>query len=89
MGKLDNIIAPQYESFSTKNPWVTGEELGTGIGVFLSTWQGQLQLSAAYNEAWHDREEVQGLLEGYCAIVWKGLGLGDGTNGEPKVERVH
>ncbi|KAF3046842.1 hypothetical protein E8E11_009042 [Didymella keratinophila] len=57
MGKLDNIVAPQYRSFSVKNPWVTGEELGTGIGVFLGTWQGQLQLSAAYNKGWHDKEE--------------------------------
>lgn len=89
MGKLDNIIAPQHGSFSARNPWVTGEELGTGIGVFLGTWQGQLQLSAAYNEAWHDKEEVQGFLEGCCGIVWKGLGLGDGTNDEPKVEWVH
>jgi hypothetical protein len=89
MGKLDNIIAPQYGSFSAKNPWVTGEELGTGIGVFLGTWQGQLQLSAAYNEAWHDREEVQEFLEGCCGTVWKGLDLGDGTNGDPKVEWVH
>ncbi|KAF3046023.1 hypothetical protein E8E12_010394 [Didymella heteroderae] len=89
MGKLDNVIAPQHGAFSTKNPWVTGEELGTGIGVFLGTWQGQLQLSAAYNEAWHDREEVRGFLERCCGIVWKGLGLGDGTNHVPKVEWVH
>jgi hypothetical protein len=89
MGRLDNIFAPQHGSFSARNPWVTGEQLGTGIGVFLGAWQGQLQLSAAYNEAWHDREEMQRFLEGYCAIVWKGLGLGDGTNGEPKIEWVH
>lgn len=75
--------------FSAKNSWVTGEELGTGIGVFLGTWQGQLQLSAAYNEAWHDREEVQGFLEGCCGIIWKELGLRDGTNGEPEIEWLH
>lgn len=89
MGKLDSIIAPQHGTFSAKDPWVTGEELGTGIGVFLGTWQGRLQLSAAYNEAWHDREEVQGFLEGCCGVVWRGLGLGDGIDGEPKVEWVH
>lgn len=89
MGKLDSMIAPQHGVFSAKDPWVTGEELSTGIGVFLSTWQGRLQLSAAYNEAWHDSEEVRGFLEGCSGIVWKGVGLGDGSDGEPKIEWVH
>lgn len=89
MGKLDDVIAPHHGAFSAKDPWVIGEELGTGIGVFLGTWQGRLQLSTAYNEAWHDRKEVQGFLEGCCGIVWRGLGLGDGTDGEPKVEWIH
>ncbi|KAF1359011.1 hypothetical protein EJ07DRAFT_166448 [Lizonia empirigonia] len=89
MGKLDNIIAPQHGTFTAKHPWVTGEELGTGIGVFLGTWQGNLQLSAAYNEAWHDREEVRGFLESCCEIVWRGLGLGSGSERKPKVEWMH
>lgn len=89
MGNLGNVIAPRHGAFSAKDPWVTGEELGTGIGVFLGTWQGRLQLSAAYNEAWHDREEVQGLLEGCCNMVWRGLGLADGTGGKPEVDWVH
>lgn len=89
MGKLDSIIAPQHGAFTAKQPWVTGEELGTGIGVFLGTWQGNLQLSAAYNEAWHDREEVRGFLESCCEIVWRGLGLGSGSEGKPEVEWMH
>jgi len=55
----------------------------------LSTWEGRLQLSAAYNEAWHDREEVRGFLEGCSGIAWRGLGLGDETDGEPRVEWLH
>ncbi|KAJ4994437.1 hypothetical protein SVAN01_00266 [Stagonosporopsis vannaccii] len=89
MGVLDRVIAPRHGAFSAKDPWVTGEELGTGIGVFLGTWQGRLQLSAAYNDAWHDREEVRGFLEGCSGIAWRGLGLGDGTDGEPQVEWLH
>ena len=89
MGKLDSIIVPQHGAFKANDPWVTGEELGTGIGIFLGTWQGRLQLSAAYNEVWHDREEIRGFLEGCSGIVWRGLGLGDGVDSEPTVEWVH
>lgn len=89
MGNLNKIVAPQHGAFKARNPWVTGEELGTGIGLFLGTWQGRLQLSAAYNEAWHDREEIRGFLEGCSGIVWNGLGLGEGTDGEPQIEWLH
>jgi hypothetical protein len=86
MGQLDNIIAPKQGTFTAKDPWVTGEELGTGLGLFLGTWQGKLQLSAAYNEAWHDREEIREFLESCSAIVWRGLGLGSELHSRPDVE---
>lgn len=89
MGVLDKVIAPQNGIFKARDPWVTGEELGTGLGVFLGTWQGRLQLSAAYNEAWHDREEVRGFLEGCSELVSRGLGLEGWTAGEPRVEWLH
>lgn len=89
MGVLDKVITPQHGAFNAKDPWVTGEELGTGIGLFLATWEGRLQLSAAYNEAWHDREEVRGFLEGCSGIAWKGLGLEDELGDEPRVEWLH
>lgn len=75
MGVLDKVIRHQYGSFSVENPWVTGEELGTGLGLFLGTWKGRLTLSAAYNEAWHGREEVLDVLNRCNNIVFQGLGL--------------
>lgn len=89
MGKLDGIVTPQHGDVRAKDPWVTGEELGTGIGVFLGTWQDRLQLSAAYNEAWHNREEVRGFLEGCCGIVWRGLGLEVEKGDRNGIEWIH
>ncbi|MCV5085065.1 hypothetical protein OFB78_31180, partial [Escherichia coli] len=43
-------------------PWVTGEELTNGLGVFLGTLDGVLCLSCAFNEAWHDRKGVDEFL---------------------------
>lgn len=78
MGVVDKIISPQHGPFKINTPWVTGVELGTGLGVFLGTWEGSLCLSAAYNDAWHDREEVEGFLKHVQGVVWKGLGLDHG-----------
>jgi hypothetical protein len=77
MGVIDKIIKPQHGSIKVDRPWVTGEELGTGLGVFLGTWEGKLQLSAAYNDAWHTGEEVDAYLKLCQDVVMKGLGLRD------------
>jgi hypothetical protein len=77
MGVLDKVIRHSYGSFSVENPWVTGEELGTGLGVFLDTWKGRLTLSAAYNDAWHGKKEVLDVLNGCNDIAFQGLGIGE------------
>ncbi|KAJ5468140.1 hypothetical protein N7475_005892 [Penicillium sp. IBT 31633x] len=63
MGVVDKILSPTHGNFELDDPWVTGEELGTGLGVFLGTYRGSLCLSAAYNDIWHDEAEVRGFLD--------------------------
>ncbi|KAH7075872.1 hypothetical protein BKA63DRAFT_595590 [Paraphoma chrysanthemicola] len=82
LGVLDKIVAPRHGRFEVESAWVAGEELGTGLGVFLGTWQGKLQVSAVWNEAWHDEREVCELLDACREVVWKGLGLGLGMGKE-------
>lgn len=72
MGKIDTVISPQHGVFDLEDPWVTGEELGTGLGLFLGTWKGRMTLSAAYNDAWHDRETVVKFVE---RCNWRVLGV--------------
>jgi len=55
------------------NSWVTREELGTGIGVFLGTWKGKLCLSAGYNEAYHGQEDIKTFLERVKEVIFLGL----------------
>ncbi|GFF37825.1 hypothetical protein IFM58399_05027 [Aspergillus lentulus] len=74
LGVVDNVISPSHGTFELDSPWVTGEELGTGLGLFLGTWKGVLTLSAAYNDAWHDKEEVVEFIERCNVIVVQGLG---------------
>ncbi|RHZ59273.1 uncharacterized protein CDV56_108121 [Aspergillus thermomutatus] len=75
LGVVDNVISPSHGAFELATPWVTGEELGTGLGLFLGTWKGELTLSAAYNDAWHDKEEVVRFIERCNVIVVQGLTL--------------
>ncbi|OJJ44623.1 hypothetical protein ASPZODRAFT_71366 [Penicilliopsis zonata CBS 506.65] len=75
MGVIDQIIRAHRGPFELTNPWVTGEELGTGLGLFLGTFKGQICLSAAYNDAWHDMDEVMGLVTRCNALVCQSLGV--------------
>ncbi|KAJ5773503.1 hypothetical protein N7457_008399 [Penicillium paradoxum] len=69
MGVVDKILSPTQGKFELDDPWVTGEELGTGLGVFLGTYRGSLCLSAAYNDVWHDEAEARAFLDKCNNIV--------------------
>ncbi|KAM0289405.1 hypothetical protein ACHAO9_006058 [Fusarium lateritium] len=75
MGRTDTIVAPWTKAFSARDPWVTVEELGNGLGLFLGTFEGELCLSAAYNDAWHTEGDVRGYLERCKDVVLSGLGI--------------
>lgn len=74
MGKVDAIIKPINGDFKVHDAWVTGEELRSGLGLFLGTFGGQLCLSGAYNDAWHTEDEVMDFLRRCQGIVadWVG-----------------
>lgn len=79
----DKLIKPDWDGgpdglrVRVDEPWVTGEELGNGLGVFLGTFRGRLEVSAAFNEAWHGKGEVEGFLERLVGVVM-GACLGKG-----------
>ncbi|KAJ5188929.1 hypothetical protein N7491_005251 [Penicillium cf. griseofulvum] len=75
LGVLDKIISSRHGAFNLESPWVTGEELGTGLGLFLGTFRGRLCLSAAYNDAWYDESGVMKILRDCNELVVHGLGL--------------
>ncbi|KAF5709536.1 hypothetical protein FMUND_10025 [Fusarium mundagurra] len=75
MGRTDVIVVPETGAFEARDPWVTGEELGNGLGLFLGTFQGELCLSAAYNDAWHTERDVNEYLERCKDVVFSGLGI--------------
>ena len=75
MGRIDNVMAHQHGAIEVSNPWVTGEELRSGLGLFLGSFRGRLSLSAAYNDAWHDEETTMRFLGRCLDIVNSGLGI--------------
>ncbi|OLN97793.1 hypothetical protein CCHL11_02514 [Colletotrichum chlorophyti] len=75
MGRVDSIIAPKTGAIEVHDPWVTGEELGNGLGVFLGTFRDELCLSAAYNDAWHTEADVFDFLKRCKDVVFRGFGI--------------
>ncbi|KAM5343961.1 hypothetical protein ACJ41O_012498 [Fusarium nematophilum] len=69
LGRIDPVIPPHLEALDISEPWVTGDEMGNGIGIFLITHRGRLSLGAAYNEAWHDRLEAERFLRHSVDLV--------------------
>ncbi|KAI9167934.1 beta-glucosidase [Paramyrothecium foliicola] len=69
LGKVDSIIPTQVGQIRVKNPWVTGEEMSNQFGLFLITHDGELNLAAAYNEAWHDESDALAFLHRCKALV--------------------
>lgn len=70
MGVVDGIVKRVHYlgeerggmKLEVQRPWVTGEELTNGLGVFLGTFDGVLCLSCAFNEAWHEKKDVDEFL---------------------------
>ncbi|KAK3400820.1 hypothetical protein B0T20DRAFT_371507 [Sordaria brevicollis] len=75
MGVVDRVVGKWHDlgldaggedgkegKLEVHRPWVTGEELTNGLGVFLGTFDGVLELSCAYNETWHSKENVDNFL---------------------------
>ncbi|KAM0321560.1 hypothetical protein ACHAQA_010050 [Verticillium albo-atrum] len=73
MGRVDTIVSPKSGAIDVHDAWVTGEELGTGLGLFLGSFKGHMCLSAAYNDAWHQEEDVADFLRRSKQIVWAGM----------------
>lgn len=73
MGVIDSIIESKRGDIEVHDPWVTGEELRNGLGLFLGTYRGSLTVSAAHNDAWHNKAEIQDFLRRVIEIVNLGL----------------
>lgn len=79
MGNVDSIIASKHGQIMVDKPWVTGEELGNGLGLFLGTFRSKMSLSAAYNDAWHNKAEVEDFVCRCRDIVLTGLRLSESS----------
>ena len=75
MGVIDKIIQADRSPFTVDAPWVTGDEYGTGVGVFLGSWRGEMTMSAVFNVAFHEEDKIAGFLGNVKRIVFAGLGI--------------
>ncbi|KAH6695386.1 hypothetical protein F5X68DRAFT_186860 [Plectosphaerella plurivora] len=69
LGRVDDIIPPRIGALRVSSPWVMGEEMSNSLGLFMVTHDGTLSLAAAYNDAWHNREEAEAFIARCVALV--------------------
>lgn len=74
LGVVDGPVPAATGPVAVSDPWVTREELRNGLALSVTVFQGELCLNAAYNEAWHDRVEVEAWLKMLIELVKVGLG---------------
>jgi hypothetical protein len=77
LGKVDAIIPGKIGRVRASKPWVTGEEMSNQYGLFLITHEGELSLAAAYNAAWHDKDDALDFLYRCRNIVLEVLDISE------------
>ncbi|KAF3344540.1 hypothetical protein VD0002_g4749 [Verticillium dahliae] len=75
LGRVDGMLPSKFGAFSVSRPWITGEEMRNGFGLFLTSHQGQLNLAAAYNDAWQTEEAAQNFLKACLRFLSTALGV--------------
>lgn len=81
MGVVDRTIQSRYGNISVRNFWVAGAEYSTGIGCFLSKFNGEIEFSAVWNVAFHTEDRIEKLLHKVLDIVETGLLKADEDQG--------
>lgn len=75
LGRMDSVINHHHGMFQAFSPWVVSEELRNALALFLGSFRNELCLSGAYNDAWHDEDEIMEFLDRCKEAVVEGLGL--------------
>ena len=75
MGVIEKLIQSSRSPFTIDAPWVTGDEYGTGVGTFLGSWRGEMTLSAVFNTAFHEEDNIVKFLSDVKEVVFAGLGV--------------
>lgn len=72
---MDSVINHHHGMFQAFGPWVVSEELRNALALFLGSFRNELCLSGAFNDAWHDEDEIMEFLDRCKETVVEGLGL--------------
>ncbi|KAF4420376.1 hypothetical protein FACUT_11196 [Fusarium acutatum] len=63
IGNLSSVLAPSNEMIELTNVWVASQPIITGIAIFLSSWNGEIELSSVFNSQFHSEEYMLRFLE--------------------------
>ena len=59
IGNISSIVSADHAAFAISDAWVTAEPLGSGVALFLGTWNGVLALNASFDSHWHENQYIE------------------------------
>ncbi|KAL2759300.1 hypothetical protein ACRALDRAFT_1079512 [Sodiomyces alcalophilus JCM 7366] len=73
LGRIDGVIPPRpSDSLEVSDTWMVAHILGPEIAVYLTGYRGRSDFRIAYNDAWHEREEMGDFLaKVYSEVLWQ------------------
>ncbi|KAF5638006.1 cycloheximide-inducible CIP70 (cytochrome P450 family) [Fusarium sp. NRRL 52700] len=63
IGNLSSVVATSNEMFELTDVWIASQSIFTGVAIFLSSWNGEIELSSVFNSQFHSEKYVQSFLE--------------------------
>ncbi|KAI1101032.1 hypothetical protein F4804DRAFT_335635 [Jackrogersella minutella] len=75
LGNVASIVSATHGPFELENVWAASEPIGSGVAMFLGTWDGKIELSSVFDTRYHDPRYIRKFLERILSCVCKGLGV--------------
>ncbi|KAL4728035.1 hypothetical protein ACLX1H_004743 [Fusarium chlamydosporum] len=75
IGNIAKIVEPSNGAFELSKVWVVSQPISAGVAIFLTSWDGQIELSSVFNTQYHNEGYVKGFLDKIMNHVFQGLGI--------------
>lgn len=63
LGNAGSFVKDQHGHLTVSGVWVAGVGLGAGVSLFILGWDGKIEVSCVFDEAFHARGSITGFLE--------------------------
>jgi hypothetical protein len=62
IGNISSIVATKYWPLELENVWAASEPIGAAVALFLGTWDEKIELSAVFDNRYHEADYIESFL---------------------------